>query len=112
MSLMFSGASDFDQDLGNWNIGNVTNMANMLDQTSLSTDNYDSTLIGWSGQTVQQDVTLGASGLTYCLGSDSRNSLTTTNGWTIGDSGYLVVAHQLQMLISKTQLTFVLQLIQ
>ncbi|MEZ5009395.1 MAG: BspA family leucine-rich repeat surface protein [Chitinophagales bacterium] len=52
----------------------------------LSLENYDSTLIGWSEQTVQPFVMLGAAGLEFCEGKEARDSL-EVRGWTIsGDT--------------------------
>lgn len=87
MEWMFFNATAFDQSLGNWNIGNVTSMANMLNESALSTANYDATLTGWAGQSVQNDVPLGALGLEYCAGEDERQSLIDDNNWSIsGDA--------------------------
>lgn len=88
MERMFRLSNSFDQNLGNWDVSNVTNMAEMLNNSGLSTENYDSTLIGWAAQTVQPDVELGTDGLTYCEGADARSVLTgTPNNWIItGDS--------------------------
>jgi surface protein len=86
MRGMFRLASEFDQNLGNWQIGNVTDMREMLNSSGLSPANYDATLAGWAGQTVQSDITLNASQLTYC-DTDARNTLTSTYGWTITDAG-------------------------
>jgi gliding motility-associated-like protein len=82
--LMFSGASAFNQNLGNWNVSNVTNMTGMLNNSGLSTANYDATLTGWSTQTLQPNVTLGAVGLNYCNGEAARSILTSIpNNWII-----------------------------
>ena len=62
-------------------------MLGMLDNTSLSTDNYDNILTGWSLQTLQSNVTFGADGLTYCSGAAARQSIIDTYGWVIEDSG-------------------------
>jgi surface protein len=103
MSQMFHGyfgLISFNQDLGSWNVSGVTNMTNMLTNTSLSTDNYNSILTGWTGwvgtgatKTLQSNVTFGAGGLTYSSGTTAelaRNYLTdVTTGlsWTITDGG-------------------------
>ena len=89
MSQMFRGAASFDQNLGGWNISQVTTMENMLNNTTggLSMVNYDATLIGWAGQTVQNGVNLGANGLTYCDGETARQNLIDNSGWNItGDT--------------------------
>lgn len=88
MTSVFQNASAFNQDLGGWNISGVTtpsSMENMLDNSGISTANYDATLIGWdtNGAT---GITLGAVGLVYCSASAERSSL-TAKSWTIlGDS--------------------------
>ncbi|NBC64796.1 MAG: BspA family leucine-rich repeat surface protein, partial [Bacteroidetes bacterium] len=85
---MFSGADAFNQDLSAWDISGAEFMQNMLNNTGLSTENYDNTLIGWSAQPVKSGVNLGASGLTYCDAADDRQSLTDSpNNWTISDAG-------------------------
>ena len=48
MAEMFNGASAFNQNLGAWDVGNVGGMSNMLNGVTLSRENYDSLLVGWS----------------------------------------------------------------
>jgi len=88
MQGMFDGASSFDQSLGAWNIGLVTDMEYMLDNSALSVAHYDATLIGWEDGPNQNNVTLGASGLSFSsLGSDARLSLNCFSFWQFsGDS--------------------------
>ncbi len=87
MTDMFNGATSFDQNISGWNIGNVADMSGMLNNTALSTANYDNLLSAWETQTVQTGVTLGASGLTYCVAADERQALIDDHNWTInGDS--------------------------
>jgi len=90
MSGMFRDAKVFDQNLGSWNIGNVTNMSGMLDGATLSTANYDATLIGWAGQTPPSNITFSGGNSQYTLGGAgeaARNTLINTYGWTITDGG-------------------------
>ncbi len=87
MSGMFSAATSFNQNLESWDITNVTNMTNMLSNSGISQDNYDAILIGWSGQTVNSSVNLGAANLQYCDALNQRQNLIDNNGWTItGDA--------------------------
>ncbi|MCA9344711.1 BspA family leucine-rich repeat surface protein, partial [Candidatus Saccharibacteria bacterium] len=87
MYAMFGGVSSFNQSLANWDVSNVTNMQYMLSNTELSLYNYDSTLDAWSDLTLQSNVTFDAGTSSYCLAAAQRQSIITTYGWTINDSG-------------------------
>ena len=82
MVLMFADASSFNQSLKNWDISNATNMGAMLNNTALSINNYDETLISWAAQNVKPNVPLGAIGLKYCQGAFARTQL-QSKGWNI-----------------------------
>ena len=83
MNDMFLTATAFDQNLASWNVSSVTNMSNMLSNSGLSQTNYDNALIGWEAQTVQSNVTLGATGLNYCDGRDARQALIDNSNWNV-----------------------------
>ena len=84
----FRDANSFDGDLSCWDISTITSMTGMLDNTAISQSNYDKILIGWEAQSgLQNDVNLGASGLEYCDGATSRQSLIDNYNWNItGDA--------------------------
>lgn len=87
MEDMFNGATAFDQSLAGFELTAITNLDGMLDNTSMSQANYDETLTSWAGQTVPNGLTLGASGLEYCVSVTDRQSLIDDDNWTIdGDS--------------------------
>ncbi|MCE7053620.1 BspA family leucine-rich repeat surface protein [Algoriphagus sp. AGSA1] len=82
---MFKDAQ-FDENLGDWDISTITDMADIFSGSTLSPQNYDATLIGWATQNVQRNVTVGAEGLTFCEGKVARQKLIDEYGWTfVGD---------------------------
>jgi hypothetical protein len=85
---MFLNATAFNQSLATWNMSSVVNAVNMLNGCAMSTANYDATLIGWAGQTLQTGVALGATGRTYCSAVTARATLTgVPKNWVItGDA--------------------------
>ncbi|SFE85094.1 BspA family leucine-rich repeat surface protein [Thermoflexibacter ruber] len=90
MYNMFLVASSFDRSLATWNMGSVVNAQFMLDGCGMSQANYEATLIGWAGQTLQPNITLGAIGRTYCSPAavTARTTLTTApkNWIVVGDA--------------------------
>jgi len=93
MNGMFKDASSFNQDISSWQIDSLTDATGMLDNSAMSTANYDALLESWDTQAGNKNVTgvqLGASGATFTGGSaaeTARDSLRNDHGWTINDGG-------------------------
>ena len=89
MVNMFQNATSFNQNIGSWNVANVTNFTNfMLGKTDLtfSTTNLDAIYNGWV--TVQSGRTITFGTAKYSVaGVAGRNYLTGTKLWTITDGG-------------------------
>ena len=103
MSEMFNGARAFNQSLAGWRLDSLvstTGLPNsywsgaprMLNNSGLSTKNYDATLISWNIQSTNSPLILGAAGLKYCTADAARKNLIKPvadggHGWTInGDA--------------------------
>ncbi len=87
---MFEGATSFDQNLGSWNVTSLTGALTMFNGTGLSPINYESLLIGWSGQAILPNVVFDGGNSQYCTSNaqTARNTLTNVpNSWTITDGG-------------------------
>jgi len=110
----FYSASNFNEDLSNWDVSNVTNfgycfertsidqsfaawnmtsatsVVRMFKTTTLSTANYDATLIGWAAQSLNSNLSIDFGNAQYTAGGTAeaaRNTLINTYGWTIVDGG-------------------------
>ena len=90
MLRMFREATSFDQSLANWDMEQVSTLAEFLFGAGLSTANYDATLIGWAAQNVRSGLTCDFGNSQYTAGGAAeaaRNTLINTYSWTITDGG-------------------------
>jgi len=110
----FYQASNFNEDLSSWDVSNVTNfnycfegtsidqnfaawdmtsatsVRRMFRSTTLSTANYDATLIGWAAQNVNSGLDMDFGNAQYTGGgaaADARTYLIEEKSWTITDGG-------------------------
>ncbi len=95
MAAMFRNAGSFDQPLGQWNISQVTNMEDMFSGGSLSPENYNDLLTGWTTLPVRIHVTFHAGQSMYSseAATSARRNLIERNQWTIFDGrGHHIMA--------------------
>ena len=89
MQGMFQAAPAFQQNIGSWNVANVTNFTNFMlgkNPTTFSTTNLDAIYNGWV--TVQSSRTISFGTAKYsAAGVAGRAYLTGTKLWTITDGG-------------------------
>ncbi|MGJ8713929.1 MAG: BspA family leucine-rich repeat surface protein [Maribacter stanieri] len=86
MDNIFSYAVAFEQDISNWNISNVESMREIFKGISLSTENYDKILIGWSNlPTLPSGILFNGGKSQYCLSAVQRQKLIDDNNWSFID---------------------------
>ena len=87
MHYMFSNATSFNQDIGRWNVSNVNAMTNMFENVTLSTENYDALLFGWSQLGLQMGVSFHAGNSKYSDVVSKDILLNEPYNWGITDGG-------------------------
>jgi len=87
MTSMFEDATSFNQDLGAWDVSKVSKMDNILSNTSLSTENYDALLKGWSKLQLVKNISFSAGDTHYCNSEVERQYIIDNFGWRITDAG-------------------------
>jgi hypothetical protein len=80
ISFMFFGDSTFNQDLSKWDISSLLDASSFIDNTSMSTQNYDTLLINWS-QFGVLGLNFGAKGIAYCNADTVRQTLIDSSSW-------------------------------
>lgn len=83
--VMFRGAVSFNQDIGSWNISSLISADYMFQFVTLSTENYDSLLIGWQAQPHNNNVEFHGGESIPDLGLPARESLALVDRWKITD---------------------------
>ncbi len=78
-------------NLGSWDVAHISDFSNaFIDSVyPLDTATYDSLLIGWASQNLQNNVSLNMGGSQYSSGAaaTARETIRTTYNWTITDGG-------------------------
>ena len=83
-----NNCSSLDVDISSFDVGSMTNASFMLNNSGMSSTNYDSLLNSWSIQSVQNNISFDAVGLTHTDAALSgKEILMDMYGWKIKDSG-------------------------
>lgn len=86
MANLFNQAISFDQNIGNWDVSNVTDMTQMFNGVTLSPENYDTLLSGWSTLNLRNNVTFdGGNAIPSDDGRTARTQIINDFSWTITD---------------------------
>jgi surface protein len=128
MQYMFYSCADMSFGFDGWDTSSVDNFirfagdTNVLDTSfgyldissalqllffkssgqTISTENYNNTLIGWAAQTVNPNLTTSFGSATYSYSAfDARNTLTSApNNWLITDGGYVPTDNAFQFTVN------------
>lgn len=102
---MFENASSFNQDISNWDYSGASGMRWFLDNSGMSTSNYDALLQSWRTNYLNRNLNVGALGMEYCSGSAARATLVQSgwqfNGDTLQSNCTFTADHQLNLKTEK-----------
>ncbi len=87
---MFSNCATFrgNDSFGNWEVSNTTNMNDMFNGLTLTTEIYEALLNGWSNlPNLQSGVVFDGGNSQYCEAEPARQKLLDDFGWIITDGG-------------------------
>ena len=89
MTNMFWNATSVNPNVSSWDVSGVTDMTLMFGNVTLPTATYDSMLITFESQLVQNNVTLDGGNSKYCSlpAQIAHAKLMTDHIWTINDGG-------------------------
>ena len=92
MQETFNNATAFNQDIGGWNVSNVTNFTGFMagkTAADYSAANLDSIYNGWSSRAVQPNESISFGSIKYTAASAVGRLILTSapNNWTITDGG-------------------------
>jgi hypothetical protein len=92
MEQMFSNSTDFNQNIGSWDVSNVSQFTDFMDGKTFSdysTTNLDAIYNGWSSlPTLQSGININFGTIKYTAGGSAGKAiLQGTYGWTITDGG-------------------------
>jgi len=87
---MYLGTTAYDQNFAGWDITSMTNLNIFMNNTSISTANYDATLVAWEAQSVLDNVSPNFGSSTYTsagAGGAAHAALIADHSWTFADGG-------------------------
>jgi surface protein len=86
---IFRSAKSFDQNIGKWDVSGISSIFDVLTNAELSTENYDSLLVGWSKlPELFNNVNFNGGRSKYSqVGAAARQKIMDDFGWTFTDGG-------------------------